>query len=40
MAVPRALLDTDILSAVMKGNRAVISRAGVYLEDHASPLSV
>jgi len=36
MALPRALLDTDILSAVMKGNPAVIARAHAYLEEHGA----
>ena len=36
MALPRALLDTDILSAVMKGNPAVIARARAYLAEHGA----
>ena len=36
MAVPKALLDTDILSAVMKGNPAVIARARTYLAEHGA----
>jgi tRNA(fMet)-specific endonuclease VapC len=36
MAPRRALLDTDILSAVMKGNPAVIARASAYLDEHGA----
>jgi tRNA(fMet)-specific endonuclease VapC len=34
MAQPQALLDTDILSAVMRGNPRVVSRARAYLAEH------
>ncbi len=36
MAQPRTLLDTDILSAVMRGNPAVTARARSYLTEHAA----
>ena len=32
--LPRALLDTDTLSAVMKQQPAAVARATVYLADH------
>ena len=36
MAQRKALLDTDILSAVMRGNRVVTARARAYLAEHAA----
>jgi tRNA(fMet)-specific endonuclease VapC len=36
MAQPEALLDTDTLSAVMKGNPLVLARARAYLAEHGS----
>ena len=36
MAQLKALLDTDILSAVMRGNPAVTARARAYLAEHAA----
>lgn len=36
MPQPEALLDTDILSAVMKGNPLAAARAGEYLAEHGS----
>jgi len=36
MGQPRALLDTDILSALMKGNPVVLTRAREYLSEHGS----
>ena len=36
MAQPKALLDTDILSALMRGNPAVSTRARGYLDEHAA----
>ena len=36
MAQRKALLDTDILSAVMRGNPAVTARARAYLAEHAA----
>lgn len=34
MVVDRALLDTDILSAIMRGNSIAISKAEYYLKIH------
>jgi predicted nucleic acid-binding protein len=34
MPVPRALLDTDTLSAVMRGTPAVLTKAREYLAEH------
>ena len=34
MASPRVVLDTDILSAVIRGNPAAIARARAYLQEH------
>jgi tRNA(fMet)-specific endonuclease VapC len=34
MGQPKALLDTDILSPVMKGNLVVLARAREYLAEH------
>lgn len=34
MAVPPLVLDTDILSAIMRRNPTVIPRARTYLEEH------
>ena len=34
MAVPPLVLDTDILSAIMRQNPAVIPKARTYLEEH------
>lgn len=36
MGQPRALLDTDTLSAVMRGNPGVIARAREYLAEHGA----
>jgi tRNA(fMet)-specific endonuclease VapC len=36
MVQPKALLDTDILSAVMRGNPAVTARARAYLAEHGA----
>jgi tRNA(fMet)-specific endonuclease VapC len=36
MAVPESLVDTDILSAIMKGNPLAVARGGEYLADHGS----
>lgn len=36
MAQPEALLDTDILSAIMKGNPLAVARAGEYVTEHGS----
>lgn len=36
MAQPKSLLDTDTLSAVMRGNPAVIARARDYLAEHGA----
>ena len=36
MPQPEALLDTDVLSAVMKGNPLAAARAGEYLAEHGS----
>jgi predicted nucleic acid-binding protein len=36
MVQSKALLDTDILSAVMRGNPAVTARARVYLTEHGA----
>jgi tRNA(fMet)-specific endonuclease VapC len=36
MAQPKALLDTDTLSAVMRGNAAVLSKARDYLAEHGA----
>lgn len=34
MALPQVVLDTDILSAIIRRNPAVIPRARAYLEEH------
>lgn len=36
MAQPRALLDTDTLSAIMRGNPAILARARDYLAEHGA----
>src|SRR5262249_16599542 len=36
MAQPKALLDTDTLSAVMKGNPVAVARARDYLAEHGT----
>ena len=36
MAQPKTLLDTDILSAIMRGNPAVTAQASAYLAEHAA----
>ncbi len=36
MGQPQALLDTDTLSAVMKGNPLVLTRAREYLSEHGA----
>jgi tRNA(fMet)-specific endonuclease VapC len=36
MVQPKTLLDTDILSAVMRGNPAVTARARAYLAEHGA----
>lgn len=36
MGQPKALLDTDTLSAVMKGNPLVLARAREYLGEHGA----
>ena len=34
MSSPRFILDTDILSLLMRKNAAVLARAGAYLSEH------
>jgi len=36
MVQPKALLDTDILSAIMRGNPAVTARVRAYLAEHGA----
>ena len=36
MPQAEALLDTDVLSAVMKGNPLAVARAGEYIAEHGS----
>jgi len=36
MPQPEALLDTDVLSAVMKGNPLALARAAEYLSEHGA----
>jgi tRNA(fMet)-specific endonuclease VapC len=36
MVQPKALLDTDILSALMRGNPAVTAKARAYLAEHGT----
>lgn len=34
MSLPQVILDTDILSALMRKNQDVVARAGTYLAQH------
>ena len=36
MAQPKALLDTDILSAVMRGNPVVTAKGRAYLAEYGT----